>query len=410
LPTVTGQARPRIWRNTLRPIRFATITLLTSAVVATSLVGCSSGDDPETGGEIVIGADLELSGTAATVGQAYQRALELRVEQLNASGSLGARKIRLLVKDNRSDPNESARNIGDLTGNPDVSAVIMGSCNECATAAAKTLNDQRMPAVALAAASTVASPVVERRYLFKMAPNAADNAAALAVELARKKVKKVALLHTDDAYGREGQAALVRELGKGKIKISKTTEVKATDPDITAGVDALTSDKPGALIVWTTPEQAMLTARAARDASYKGALFFDAVAAGELFMAGAEAASAENTTLVFTQTMAIDDVIATTPAKAARKQWFREYTARYGGYHGRSSFAADAVTLITDAVVRATDDSGQIDRNQVRDILETSQLDGLSGPIRMTPDNHSGLMPQALTMLVARDGRWRLAS
>ena len=42
-------------------------------------------------------------------------------------------------------------------------------------------------------------------------------------------------------------------------------------------------------------------------------------------------------------------------------------------------------------------------------MLETSQLDGLSGPIRMTPDNHSGLMPQALTTLVARGGRWRLA-
>jgi branched-chain amino acid transport system substrate-binding protein len=41
-------------------------------------------------------------------------------------------------------------------------------------------------------------------------------------------------------------------------------------------------------------------------------------------------------------------------------------------------------------------------------VLETSQTDGLAGPIRLTPDNHSGLMPQALTLLVARSGRWRL--
>jgi branched-chain amino acid transport system substrate-binding protein len=60
-------------------------------------------------------------------------------------------------------------------------------------------------------------------------------------------------------------------------------------------------------------------------------------------------------------------------------------------------------------VVRAGGSAGASSRDGVRDILETSQLDGLSGPIRMTPDNHSGLMPQALTMLVARNGRWRLA-
>ena len=98
-------------------------------------------------------------------------------------------------------------------------------------------------------------------------------------------------------------------------------------------------------------------------------------------------------------------VIATTPAKAARKQWFRDYTSRYGSYSGVAAFAGDAADLIADGVAR----SGA-DRNRVRDILETSQIDGLSGPIRITPDNHSGLMPQALTLLVARSGRWRLAS
>ena len=109
--------------------------------------------------------------------------------------------------------------------------------------------------------------------------------------------------------------------------------------------------------------------------------------------------------MVFTQTLAIDDVIATTPAKATRKQWFRDYTSRYGTYSGVASLAADAVDLIADAVARVG-----TDQNALRDQIETAQRDGLSGAIRITPDNHSGLMPQALTLLVARSGRWRLAS
>ena len=91
------------------------------------------------------------------------------------------------------------------------------------------------------------------------------------------------------------------------------------------------------------------------------------------------------------------------PARGPKKLWEAD------GGDGYSSFAADAVQLIADAELRAGGEPGKVDRNALRDVLETAQLDGLSGPIRMTPDNHSGLMPQALTTLVARGGRWRLA-
>ena len=124
-----------------------------------------------------------------------------------------------------------------------------------------------------------------------------------------------------------------------------------------------------------------------------------------MFIPQEAAAATDQATMVFTQILAIDDVIATTPAKAARKQWFRDYTSRYGSYSGVAAFAADAADLIADAVTKVG-----ADRVRLRDVLETSQIDGLSGPIRLTPDNHSGLMPQALTLLVARSGRWRLQS
>lgn len=393
----------------MRPIRSTTLAVLASVVLAASVTGCESTREGQEAGEILIAADLELSGAAAPIDKAYQRALELKVEQVNESGALGGRKVRLAIKDNRSDPAESLRNIGDFTADPAVQAIIMGSCNECALRAAKTINNKRIPTIALASATEVATPVTDRRYVFKLAPNATDNSAALAAELRRTGITKVGLLHTDDVYGRGGAAAMTGELTKAAIKLVRTEEVKSTDTDLTAAVSSLTRRKPDAIIAWTSPEQATLVARGAKESAYDGQLFFDAAAAGDLFIESDAAKSAEGAVMVFTQTMVIDDAIATTPAKAARKQWFRAYTARFGGYYGLSSFAADAVQLIIDAVVRAGGGQGSVNRDGIRDVLETSQLDGLSGPIRMTPDNHSGLMPQALTMLVARGGRWRLA-
>ncbi|MER7331290.1 MULTISPECIES: ABC transporter substrate-binding protein [unclassified Micromonospora] len=389
-------------------IRSATAAALASAVLATTLTGCQFGADEQDTSPIVIAADLELSGAAAAVGKAYQRALELKIEQLNSSGALNGRRIELKVKDNRSDPAESLRNIGDFSADSQVSAIIMGGCNECAVGAVRTINEKRIPTIALASSGAVSAPVADRRYVFKLAPNAADSAAALAVEMRRKNVKTAGVLYSDDDYGREGLAALRSEFAKRGIKPPRGESVKTTDTEVGEQVKALTEDEPDALVVWTSPEQAALAATAAQQAKFKGSLFFDAAAAGDLFL-GAAARATERATMVFTQTMVIDDVIATTPAKAARRQWFQDYTARFGGYNGSSSFAADAVQLIADAELRAGGEPGQVDRDGIRNVLETSQMDGLSGPIRMTPDNHSGLMPQALTTLVARNGRWRLA-
>jgi branched-chain amino acid transport system substrate-binding protein len=198
---------------------------------------------------------------------------------------------------------------------------------------------------------------------------------------------------------------LAAELDKAEIGVSGTRAVKPTATDITQTVGSLVDSEPGALLVLTGPDQASLAATSAKAAGFAGQIYFDANAAGDLFIPQAASTATDNTTMVFTQILAIDDVIATTPAKAARKQWFRDYTARYGSYSGVASFAADAADLIGRGVAQVG-----ADRERLRGVLETSQLDGLSGPIRITPDNHSGLMPQALTLLVARSGRWRLLS
>jgi branched-chain amino acid transport system substrate-binding protein len=382
-----------------RPV---TAYVAASALFVAGLAGCTSDDDPAGGRDIVIGADLNNDSPVDT---AYGRALQLRVEQINAGGELDGRHLVLRTQDNRADPTASLRNVSTFADDPQVAAIITGSCAECVVGAAKTINDKRIPTIALAAADEVASPINERRYVFKLGPNSGDSAAAMVSELSRTRTSNVAVLYSDDLYGRGGDKAMDRELAKAHIKVKAFRTVKPTATDITQAVGTLTDAKPAALLVLTAPEQATLAATSARAAGFRGRVYFGAAAAGDQFLPPAAAAATNDTTMVFTQILAIDDVIATTPAKASRKQWFRDYTSRYGSYSGVAAFAADAVDLIAEAVAKAGDDRGRI-----RDIVETSQVDGLAGPIRLTPDNHSGLMPQALTLLVARGGRWRLAS
>ena len=350
------------------------ISLISVALIASvPMAGCGLKGAAEPAKEdIVIAADLELSGAAAAVGTAYDRALRLKIDQLNASGVLGGRKIRYEVKDNRSDKTLSLANITDFTNDTSVDGLITGACSECVQAASKTINAKRMVTVSL-------SP--------------ANNAT------------KVGLLTTDDTYGKDGLSAMRTELDPGgSIQITATEQFKPTDTDVSQPTREVVDAKPDALVVWAFAEQAQRVAADARGAGYQGPIYFDAAAAGDLFLLGSTPTETDNTTMIFTQTLAIDDVIATTPAKAARKQWFRDYTSRYGTYYGPASFAADAVQLL----VNAMDQADGTDPDTVRNALETTQMDGLSGPIRITPANHSGLMAQALVVLVANSGRWRL--
>lgn len=388
----------------MRLPRLATASVVASTLLLAGLTGCTSDDSGSGGGSdtIVIGADLDNS---STVDIAYGRALQLRIEQVNASGRLGDKKLVLRTQDNRSDPATSLRNINTFAADPSVAAVVMGSCNDCVVEAARTIGTKKIPTVALAAADEVAQPIADRQYVFKLGPNSADSAATMVAELSRVQVPNVAILYSDDLYGRGGEATLTAELGKAHIPVALARSVKPTATDISQAVGTLADAKPAALLVLTGPDQAALAATSANTAGFGGRLYFDAAAASDMFIPKASASATNNATMVFTQILAIDDVIATTPAKAARKQWFRDYISRYGSYSGVASFAADAVDLIAAAVTRVGNN-----HDQIRAILETSQIDGISGPIRLTPANHSGLMPQALTLLVARAGRWRLAS
>ena len=388
----------------MRLPRRLTASVAASTLIVTALTGCDSDTEAADTTDIVIGADL-ASGSA--VDSAYARALQLKVEQVNASGALGDKRLVLRIQDNRSDPTSSLRNISTFADDPQVATVITGDCDECVVGAAKTINDKKVPTIALASADEVSSPVESRRFVFKLGPNSTDSSSALVSELVRRKKKSVAILYTDDLYGRGGFQKMKKQLAdlKPPIAITNSLSVKPTATEISQTVGTLTDGEPEALVVWTGSDQATLAATSAKLAKFKGQVYFDAAAAGDLFVPQDAAGSTNNAIMVFTQILAIDDVIATTPAKAARKQWFRDYTSRYGSYSGVASFGADAIDLIAEAVNKAGSD-----RERIRDVLETSQTDGLSGPIRITPDNHSGLMPQALTLLVARSGRWRLLS
>jgi branched-chain amino acid transport system substrate-binding protein len=404
---------------------------LSAAVLATLLLVASAAcaATPTPPPPLVLAADLALSGTGAAAGTVYQRALELRVEQVNQRLPAG-RRVELRVKDNRSDPATAAVNLAEVAADPTVTAVVSGGCTACVVATAADLDAAGLPTVALAAGDAVAAPPSQRRYVFQLAPPAAATADLLVAELHGAGVAEFALVTVDDdggaaADGAREVAAAARVAGLDLVLHERLTIDRVAGPDpepVTAAAERVASwrpepapfDVPGggpepagpaAVVLWAPAAQAEVLAVALRHAGWTGRFFLAPAAAGGLFLTGAAESALAGARLVFTETLAIDEVIATSPARTARQLWWRDYISRYGGYDAYASFAADAVDLLLVAAERA----GSTERRPLRDTLAATHLDGLTGPIRFRPDAHSGLQPLALTVLVASGDRWRPA-
>lgn len=411
------------------------VVVASGAAVAMLAAGCGDalavGDDPQE--TILIAADLELTGEGSARGEVYQDALRLRVDQVNEQGLLGDdRVLELEIRDNRSDRATAAGNLSELARDPDVSAVVTGGCGECTVDAADVLNDVGIPTLSLASADSVAEPVSERPYLYKLGPSPADTARVLGDEVEASDADTAALVTSDDLYGEEVRRALTAAVERVGAEVVVDETVAGAEDELTGAAAAVADYQPPDAATQGTPGQPGLSGGQAeepeetgtdvvvaalrapavnrlatqlRERDYDGDLLLDATAAHELFISGAEAQALRGTRMVFTEALVIDEVIASSPAKAARQTWFNEYTARHGTYHAYSSFAADAV----DIVARAVNEVDEIDRDRLNDVIGSTQFEGITGPIRIHLESHSALASQALTVLVAQGDRWRLA-
>jgi branched-chain amino acid transport system substrate-binding protein len=395
----------------------ATASLLVAMVL---LAGCgvvNQEAEPET---VLIGVDLGLTGTSSQFDNVYLEALRLRVEQVNQQRLLGNRRLDLRVLDNRSDSATASTNVAELAADPAIAAIVMGASSDSAITSVDAINQAQVPTIALASASAITQPVEERRYLFQIGPTAPDNARLIAGELTGDEVETVALVTTQDEYGEEGRAQMQSAderadfdivltetiTGEEETAASVASTILGYQPPQDPLAQAEPQEGPDAVVIWATCSVATQLAATLREQGYQGQFYLDSSAADQLFVTGPGGAALDQARMAFTETLVIDGVIATSPAKAARQTWFNDYTSRQGTYHAYSSFAADAVNVLVQAINQA----GSTDREALRSEFENLQIDGFSGPIRFRLETHSGLNPLALVMLVAQGDRWRLAS
>lgn len=128
-------------------------SMLAAAAACVGLAACgSSGSSGSSGsGPVVIGASIPITGTLAGFGAFVKWGYQHAVSQVNAAGGLdvGGRKrqVKLILLDDKSDPNTTSNNVQQLITGNNVDAML-GSCTPVLVNAGAIVADRsRVPMV-----------------------------------------------------------------------------------------------------------------------------------------------------------------------------------------------------------------------------------------------------------------------
>src|SRR5258706_2753203 len=95
--------------------------------------------------EIVIGTEQDLSGPIVAFSKQLKNAMEMRVEEINASGGIHGRKLRLIIEDNGYDPKKAVLATQKLVQKDKIFAMVGLIGTPTALAAMPILFEKNIP-------------------------------------------------------------------------------------------------------------------------------------------------------------------------------------------------------------------------------------------------------------------------
>ncbi len=122
--------------------RTARLAALSLALFSALLLGCA-----KTQNELVIGEYGSLTGTTATFGISTKNGIELYMDNVNAGGGIGGVKVRVIVEDDQSKPEEAATAVNKLIEQDGVIAVLGEVASSRSMAAAPICQQAGVPMI-----------------------------------------------------------------------------------------------------------------------------------------------------------------------------------------------------------------------------------------------------------------------
>ncbi len=374
--------------------------LLSSLAALLLLTPTACGGDESGGnGPLKIGAILSLTGNYAPLGSEDKKAVDLAVQQINSAGGLLGRQIELVVRDDKSQPDQSVLSFNELKGSG-VIAVIGSPFSNSALATIPQVDREKIPYVSLTPADEQVNPV--HPYVFVVPATSATYADRILQYYQAQKLTRIAVAHDNrSSYANAGTAGMKSKAAQYGITLVADEEFQTTTTEFSAVLNHVKASGAQALTVWSTGPPAVAFAKQYATAGLGLPLMFTGAQASTLWLKPVGAAA--EGVFVASSIAVVGDALAAGPQKSAIEELSQPFTSRYG--YPPPQFAADGYTgvkLLAAAVTKAN----SADHDKLRAAFEGLTLTTPNGTYRYAATDHAGLTSDYISINVVKDGKF----
>ena len=189
--------------------------------------------------EILIGTHLDLSGPVAAGMPQIRNGMQMRFDELNEAGGVNGRKIKLIIEDNASQPQQAVRAMEKLVRKDEVFAIVNAFGSGTNAAVVKRAVDDGVVYFAPWGASAILRQVAgPSQLLFTVTPHYdATTRAALNWMMGNfNTIRKVGIIYQEGPYGDQVTKGVKEALDPKGLQIAASAGYKAGDIDFSSQV------------------------------------------------------------------------------------------------------------------------------------------------------------------------------
>jgi len=380
------------------------LKMVPGAALAVSGVGAASMARAAEG-PMRIGSILSVTGPAAFLGEDMKAGLELAMDEFNAAGGLGGRKIEWTYYDAESQTQKGISATRRLISQDKVDMILSGgNMSGIALAMAPIANGAKVPFISSEGALAIVTPVAERQYVFKATVDDGDVLERIADYLDKKNIKKVALLADTSGFG-QGAVAQMKIVGPKRGLDVIYESFAPSDTDMMPQLTRIRDSGAEAIIAWTVTPAGVVFLKQAMQLGLDNKTLIHSygfVSADYMKLAG----EAAKPLLLASLKLPVGDQLPDKdPLKPGILKLMKDYEARFK--RPPSIYAAesyDAALLAREGLKNVGGDLSKLPQG----IEQIKNFPGISGVFTFSPERHSGLSKQDIVLVNWRDGRFNL--
>jgi branched-chain amino acid transport system substrate-binding protein len=357
---------------------------------------------------VKIGMTVSTTGPAASLGIPEANTAKLMPKEV------GGVPVEVIVLDDASDTTKGVANTRKLLTDDKVDVIVGSSTTPVSLAMIEVASEMKAPMISLAASAAIVSPMDEkRRWVFKTPQNDRLMADALADYMAAQKVKSIAFIGFNDAYGDGWLNVITPALKEKNIQLVASERYARSDTSVTGPVLKLMAAKPEAVLVAGSGTPAALPQKTLKERGYTGKIFqTHGVANADFLRVGGK--DVEGTILPAGPVLVAAQLPESNPVKKAGLDYVQRYEAMFGAGSANTfgAHANDALALLQAAIpvaAKAAKPGTAEFRAALRDALEgLKDVVYSQGVVTMTKDDHVGQDKRARVMVGIENGAWKL--